>query len=145
MFINSKCSLQIIEDLCYLLNILGTMSDLKTKYKHYFFHCYFVFLHSHFFRVEQTCNESVNGHFWSNPCLNCFFKWTWFVKTDFWSVIDGSRVRFPVATALIFFFFPPFFSLFWLGSSSVPLEFLKLANVQPSIVGPLRILFDFLD
>ena len=31
------------------------------------------------FRVEQTRFErskSVNGHFWSNLCLNCIFKWT---------------------------------------------------------------------
>ena len=47
-------------------------------------------------------------------------------QTDIWSVIDRSRVRFP------------FFSLFWLGSSSVPLEFSKLANAQPSNFGPLR-------
>ena len=101
------------------------------------------------FRVEQVrakrdpslCNESVNGHFWSNLCLNCIFKWTWFVKTDIWSVIDGSRVRFPVAAALIVFLFSPHFSLFfWLGSPSVPLEFPKLANAQPSNFGPLLIL-----
>ena len=55
-------------------------------------------------RETSLCNESVNGHFWSNLCLNCIFKWTWFVKTDIWSVIDRFRVRFPVAAALIFFF-----------------------------------------
>ena len=60
-------------------------------------------------REPSLCNESVNGHFWSNMCLNCIFKWTWFVKTDIWSVIDGSRVRFPVEAALLFFLF---FSLF---------------------------------
>ena len=79
------------------------------------------------------------GTFWSNLCLNCIIKRTWFVKTSIWSVIDRSRVRFPVAAALIIFFFPPFFSLFWLGSPSVPLEFPKLANAQPSNFGPLRI------
>ena len=74
-------------------------------------------------RDPSLCNESVNGHFWSNLCLNCIFKWTWFVKTDIWSVNDRSWVRFPVAAALIIFF-PPHFSLFFrLGSSFVPLEF----------------------
>ena len=92
----------------------------------------------------SLCNESVNGHFWSNLCLNCIFKWTWFVKTDIWSVIDRSRVRFPVAAALIFFFFHPFLSLFWLASPSVPLEFPKLANAQPSNFGPLRIFCTFI-
>ena len=58
------------------------------------------------------CNEYVNGHFWSNLCLNCIFKWTWFVKTNIWSVIDRSRVRFPVAAALIFFFFLSLFCTF---------------------------------
>ena len=83
--------------------------------------------------------ESVNGHFWSNLCLKCNFKWTWFVKTHIWSVIDRSRVRFSVAAALFFFVFPPFSPLFWLGSPSVPLKFPKLANAQPSNFGPLRI------
>ena len=27
-------------------------------------------------RDLNLCNESVNGHFWSNMCLNCIFKWT---------------------------------------------------------------------
>ena len=76
-------------------------------------------------REPSLCNESVNGHFWSNLCLNCIFKWTWFVKTDIWSVIDRSRVQFPVEAPLIFFLFSPFFPLFWLDSSSVPLEFPK--------------------
>ena len=88
-------------------------------------------------REPSLCNESVNGHFWSNLCLNCIFKWTWFVKTEIWSVIDGSRVRFPVAAALITFLFLPVFSLFWLDSRSVPLAFPKLANAQPSNFGPL--------
>ena len=35
-----------------------------------------------------------------------------------------------------FSFFPPFLSLFWLGSPSVPLEFPKLTNTQPSNFGP---------
>ena len=43
------------------------------------------------------------------------------------------------------FFFSPFFSFFfWLGSPSVPLEFPKLANAQPSNFGPLRILYSIL-
>ena len=63
-------------------------------------------------RDPSLCNESVNGHFWSDLCLNCIFKWTWFVKTDIWSVIDGSRVRFPVEAALLLDFFPHF-SLFF--------------------------------
>ena len=92
-------------------------------------------------RDPSLCNESVNGHFLSNLCLNCIFKWTWFVKTDIWSVIDRSRVRFPVAATLIFFSFSPIFPLFWLGSPSVPLEFPKLANAQPSNFGPLCILY----
>ena len=71
-------------------------------------------------REPSLCNESVNGHFWSNLSLNCIFKWTWFVKKDIWSVIDRSRVRFPVAASWIF---SPHISLFWLGSPSVPLEF----------------------
>ena len=37
------------------------------------------------------------------------------------------------------FFPPPFLSLFWLGFPSVPFEFTKLANAQPSNFGPLRI------
>ena len=56
-------------------------------------------------REPSLCNESVNGHFWTNLCLNCIFKSTWFVKTDIWSVIDRSRVRFPVEAALIIFLF----------------------------------------
>ena len=63
-------------------------------------------------RDPSLCNESVNRHFWSNLCLNCIFKWTWFVKTDIWSVIDRSRVRFPVEAALIFFSFSPVFLYF---------------------------------
>ena len=47
-------------------------------------------------KEPSLCNESVIWLFWSNLCLNCIFKWTWFVKTDIWSVIDGSRVRFPI-------------------------------------------------
>ena len=91
-------------------------------------------------RDPSLCNESVNGYFWSNLCLNCIFKWTWFVKTDIWSIIDSSRVRFLVGAALIIFSFFPHFSLFfWLSSSSVPLEFPKLANAQPSNFGHLRI------
>ena len=70
-------------------------------------------------REPSLCNESVNGHFWSNLCLKCIFKWTWFVKTDIWSVIDRSRVRFPVAAALIIFLFSPIFLFF----DSVPLLF----------------------
>ena len=62
-------------------------------------------------RDPSLCNESVNGHFWSNLCLNCIFKWTWFVKTDIWSVIR-SRVRFPVEAALIIFLFSPIFLSF---------------------------------
>ena len=27
-------------------------------------------------REPSLCNESLNGHFWSNLCLNCIFKWT---------------------------------------------------------------------
>ena len=27
-------------------------------------------------RDPSLCNESVNGQFWSNLCLNCIFKWT---------------------------------------------------------------------
>ena len=27
-------------------------------------------------REPSLCNESVNGHFWPNLCLNCIFKWT---------------------------------------------------------------------
>ena len=27
-------------------------------------------------RDTSLSNESVNGHFWSNLCLNCIFKWT---------------------------------------------------------------------
>ena len=27
-------------------------------------------------REPSLCNESVNGQFWSNLCLNCIFKWT---------------------------------------------------------------------
>ena len=27
-------------------------------------------------RDPSLSNESVNGHFWSNLCLNCIFKWT---------------------------------------------------------------------
>ena len=27
-------------------------------------------------RDPSLCKESVNGHFWSNLCLNCIFKWT---------------------------------------------------------------------
>ena len=63
-------------------------------------------------RELSLCNESVNGHFWSNLCLNCIFKWTWFVKTSIWSVIDRSRVRFPVAAALIIFLFSSIFLSF---------------------------------
>ena len=63
-------------------------------------------------RDPSLCTESVNGHFWSNLCLNCIFKWTWFVKTDIWSVIDRSRVRFPVEAVLIIFLFSPIFPLF---------------------------------
>ena len=93
-------------------------------------------------REPSLCNASVNGHFWSNLCLNCIFKWTWFVKADIWSVIDRSRVRFPVAAALIFlFFFPPFFSLFWLGSPSVPLECTKLANAVFQLWTPTYVFF----
>ena len=80
----------------------------------------------------------MNGHFWLNLCLNCIFKWTWFVKTDLWSVIEGSRLRFPIAAAIICLS-SPFFSHLWLSSPSVPLEFPKLANAQPSNFGPLRI------
>ena len=61
-------------------------------------------------REPNLCNESVNGHFWSNLYLNCIFKWTWFVKTDIWSVIDGSRVRFPPVAAFFFLFSPIFIS-----------------------------------
>ena len=44
-----------------------------------------------------------------------------------------------------FFIFHPFFSLFWLCSSSFLLEFPKLANAQPSNFGPLRIFEDFVE
>ena len=27
-------------------------------------------------REPSLCNELLNGHFWSNMCLNCIFKWT---------------------------------------------------------------------
>ena len=40
-------------------------------------------------RESSLCNESVNGHFWSNLCLNCIFKRTWFVKRDIWSGFDS--------------------------------------------------------
>ena len=63
-------------------------------------------------RDPSLCNESVNGHFWSNLCLNCIFKWTWFVKTDIWSIINRSLVRFPVAAALIIFLFSSIFLSF---------------------------------
>ena len=59
---------------------------------------------------SEARTESVNGHLLSNMCLNCIFKWTWFVKSDIWSVIDRSRVRIPVAAALIVFFLPNFLS-----------------------------------
>ena len=72
-------------------------------------------------REPSLCNESVNGHFWSNLCLNCIFKRTWFVKTFIWSVIDRSRVRFPVKAALIFFL--SFFTHFCLFFDLVPLLF----------------------
>ena len=74
-------------------------------------------------RDPSLCNESVNGHFWSNLCLNCIFKWTWFVITDIWSVIDRSRVRFLVVAAF-FSFFSSIFSFF----DSVPLLF--HSNIQ---------------
>ena len=93
-----------------------------------------------FFQYFFEWIESVNGHFRSNLCLNCIFKWTWFVKTSIWSVIDRSRIRFPVEAPLIFFLpFYPFISLFWLGSPSVPLKFPKLVNAQPSNFVRLRI------
>ena len=98
-----------------------------------------IFHETFFSRFERSENRVCK---WSNLCLNCIFKWTRFVKTDIWSVIDGSRVQFQVAVALIFCF-PAFFSLFWLGFPSVPLEFPKLANEQPFNFGPLRIFHHF--
>ena len=92
-------------------------------------------------REPSLSNEYVNGQFWSNLCLKCIFKWTWFVKTDIGSVIDRSRIRFPLVAALITYLF----SLFFLTRfPSVPLEFPKLANAQPSNFGPLRALRPFL-
>ena len=87
--------------------------------------------------VLPQCAKDQNFHL----CLKCIFKWTWFVKTDIGSVIDRSRIRFPLVAALITYLF----SLSFLTRfPSVPLEFPKLANAQPSNFGPLRALRPFL-
>ena len=89
-------------------------------------------------REPSLCNESVNGHFWSNLCLNCIL-YPDLSKLTFGQLSTGPGFDSRSRQHWLFFFFLQCFSLFWLGSPSVPLEFPKLANAQPSNFGPLHI------
>ena len=85
-------------------------------------------------RDPSLCNESVNGHFWSNLCLNCIFKWT---KVDLICqnrhLVSYRQVPGSIPGRSSIDHFPHFFLFFWLCSSSVPLEFPKLTTLDPLV------------
>ena len=78
-------------------------------------------------REPSLCNtnESVNGPFWSNLCLNCI------LYSDLSTLTFGQLSTGPGFDSRSRQHWL-FFSLFWLGSSSVPLEFPNCTNAQPT-------------
>ena len=51
-----------------------TSDNIVVQVRQFFFSCGTDKLRAK--REPSLCNESVNGQFWSNLCLNCIFKWT---------------------------------------------------------------------
>ena len=105
------------------------------------------------FGLEQSIlgnylpKKSKKFHFWQNLKIN-FETSPGVSKNKIWNIFCNLTLKKSFIKEVHFRFWgildhcelvSKCISLFWLGSPSVPLEFPKLANAQPSNFGPLRI------